>query len=65
MKTNNDMKKYILPTVTIVCLLIGFLIPLMIIYLKEMFYNKVRGKEDLKAVTAPFLGEIPYAFERF
>ena len=51
--------------ILMMALFLGFLIPLMIIYLKEMFYNKVRGKEDLKAVTAPFLGEIPYAFERF
>ena len=44
--------------------MLGILIPLAIIYLIETFYNKVRGKDDLKSITAPFLGEIPYAFSR-
>ena len=48
----------------LVALMLGILIPLAIIYLIETFYNKVRGKDDLKSITAPFLGEIPYAFER-
>ena len=50
--------------ILLVALMLGILIPLAIIYLIETFYNKVRGKDDLKSVTAPFLGEIPYAFER-
>lgn len=50
--------------ILLVALLLGILIPLGIIYLIETFYNKVRGKDDLKGVSAPFLGEIPYAFER-
>ena len=48
----------------LVALMLGILIPLAIIYLIETFYNKVRGKDDLKSITAPFLGEIPYAFEK-
>ena len=51
--------------ILLAALMIGFLIPLLIIYLIETFYNKVRGKDDLKAVSAPFLGEIPYAYEQF
>ena len=48
--------------ILLVALMLGILIPLAIIYLIETFYNKVRGKDDLKSITAPFLGEIPYAF---
>ena len=50
--------------IMLVALMLGILIPLAIIYLIETFYNKVRGKDDLKSVSAPFLGEIPYAFDR-
>lgn len=50
--------------ILLVALMFGIFIPLAITYLIETFYNKVRGKDDLKSVTAPFLGEIPYALER-
>jgi len=50
--------------IILVALMLGILIPLAIIYMIETFYNKVRGKDDLKSITAPFLGEIPFAFEQ-
>lgn len=38
---------------------IGFLLPMVILYLRTFFDNKVRNKNDLKGISAPYLGEIP------
>ena len=41
-------------------LLIGLLLPIGIIYIIDLFDNKLRNKEQLtQAVKAPFLGEVP------
>ena len=45
--------------VYILCLLIGFLLPCVIIILSELVNTTVRGRKDLDCLTIPFLGEIP------
>ncbi len=45
--------------IMLVALLIGFLIPLVVIYIREASNSKVRGRKDLESTTVPFLGEIP------
>lgn len=43
-----------------VAFLIGLMIPMGLVYIKELFNNKVRSKDDLQKYThAPILGEIP------
>jgi capsular exopolysaccharide synthesis family protein len=43
---------------------IGFAIPLAIIVLRELLTTTVRGRQDLKNITLPFLGEIPNCFPK-
>ena len=45
--------------IMLVAFLIGLAIPAGIIYLMDVINTTIRGKADLKALTAPFLGEIP------
>lgn len=45
--------------VYILCLLIGFLLPCIIIILAELVNTSVRGRKDLDVLNIPFLGEIP------
>jgi capsular exopolysaccharide synthesis family protein len=41
-------------------LLLGFIFPVLIIYIKNLFDNKLHNEAELKkSVTVPFLGEIP------
>ena len=57
------LKKPVKPnksTILIISLLAGLLIPLLIIYIKELLNNKVKTKEDLeKLVKSPLAGVIP------
>ncbi|GHT07391.1 tyrosine protein kinase [Bacteroidia bacterium] len=47
--------------ILLVALILAFAIPVVIIYIKDLFDNKVHSKEDIfKVVKAPFLGEIPW-----
>lgn len=39
---------------------LGLLIPVIVIYIWENIYTKVRGRKDLEKLTIPFIGEIPY-----
>lgn len=45
----------------LVAITLGLLIPVLIIFIRENMNTKVRGREDLKRLTMPFLGEIPYS----
>ncbi len=42
-----------------IALLLGLLIPVGILYLREMLNTKVRGRRDLEKLTVPYVGEIP------
>lgn len=41
------------------CLLVGFLLPIAFLVLKELANTSVRGRKDLDVLSVPFLGEIP------
>ena len=49
------MKKPII----MLALTIGLLLPLIIIFIREITNNKVRGRRDLEEINVPFIGEIP------
>lgn len=40
-------------------IIIGFAIPLIMIYVKEAMNTKIRGRKDLESVAIPIIGEIP------
>ena len=42
-------------------LILAFLIPITILYIHELLYNKVRARKDIEKLSAPFIGEIPVA----
>ena len=46
--------------IMLLALLLGLFLPLAVIYLMQRLNTTVRGREDLKKVSIPFLGEIPY-----
>ncbi|MBO7510714.1 MAG: polysaccharide biosynthesis tyrosine autokinase, partial [Bacteroidales bacterium] len=43
----------------LMALVIGLLIPLVVVYIKEVSDSTVRGKKDLENLSLPFIGEIP------
>lgn len=43
----------------LIALIMGLAIPFGIIYITEVLNGKVRGRDDIKKLTMPFLGEIP------
>lgn len=43
-----------------IAFIVGLMLPIGIIYLRESTYTKIRGRKDIEALTLPFLGEIPY-----
>ena len=43
---------------------IGVLLPLMVIFIREITNKKVRGRRDLEDLSAPFIGEIPMYNDR-
>ena len=46
--------------VLLAALILGIIIPVSIIYIKDLFDNKVHTKDDItRVITAPFLGYIP------
>ena len=42
-----------------IALLLGLLIPIAILYIREMLNSTVRGRRDLENLTVPYIGEIP------
>ena len=50
--------------ILLVAFVLGFLIPVVIIFVRENMNTTVRGRKDLKNVTIPFLGEIPFYISR-
>lgn len=48
------------PTVWIIGVIAGLVIPGIIIFLAETVNNKVRGRRDLNELSIPFIGEIPF-----
>lgn len=48
------------PTVWIIGIVAGLVIPGIIIFLAETVNNKVRGRRDLSELSIPFIGEIPF-----
>lgn len=49
--------------ILLVAFALGLVIPVGIIYLKEMSNTTVRGRKDLENMVVPFIGEIPMAFK--
>jgi len=43
----------------IICLAVGFLLPVLLLLLSEIANTSVRGRKDLEVLNIPFLGEIP------
>ena len=50
--------------ILLVALVLGLLIPVVVIFVRENMNTTVRGRKDLKNVTVPFLGEIPFSLSR-
>ncbi len=42
-----------------IALILGLLIPVAILYIREMLNTTVRGRRDLEDLTVPYIGEIP------
>ena len=45
--------------VMLIALLMGIIIPVAIIYLREMCNTRVRGRKDIEMMAVPYIGEIP------
>lgn len=52
--TSPDRKRILL-----VAFLLGLIVPMIIVYIRENMNSKVRGRKDIEALTIPFVGEIP------
>ena len=50
--------------IILIAVLAGLFIPASVIMLRESFNTAVRGRKDLQALNAPFVGEIPLATEK-
>lgn len=47
--------------IALVAFALGFLISVVIIFIRENMNSKVRGRKDLESLSVPFVGEIPLA----
>ena len=50
--------------IMLIAFVLGLLIPVVVIYIREKANTTVRGRKDLKKLIVPFLGEIPYYVSR-
>lgn len=41
-------------------IIIGLLIPIILVYLRESLNTKIRGRKDMEKLMVPFVGEIPF-----
>ena len=48
--------------ILLTALVLGILIPLAILFVRENLNSKVRGRKDLENLSLPFVGEVPLAF---
>ena len=55
---------YVSRNIMLVAFVLGFLFPLVVIFVRENMNTTVRGRKDLKNMNVPFLGEIPYYVSR-
>lgn len=47
--------------ILLIVFVIGLIIPVAVIFLRESMNTRIRGRKDLDALTLPFVGEIPQA----
>lgn len=47
--------------IVLVAFVLGLLIPVVVIFIRENMNTKVRGRKDLESLSVPFVGEIPMA----
>ncbi len=47
--------------VLLIAFVIGLIVPVAVIFLRESMNTRIRGRKDLDALTLPFVGEIPQA----
>ena len=48
----------------LICMFVGFLIPIAFLILRELANTSVRGRKDLENLNIPFLGELPLVDNR-
>jgi capsular exopolysaccharide synthesis family protein len=46
-------------TILMLAFLIGIAIPFIVVYIKETYNTKLRGRKDIDGLAIPFMGEIP------
>lgn len=47
--------------ILLIAFVIGLIVPVAVIFLRESMNTRIRGRKDLDALTLPFVGEIPQA----
>lgn len=47
--------------ILLIAFVVGLIVPVTIIFLRESMNTRIRGRKDLDALTLPFVGEIPQA----
>lgn len=47
--------------ILLIAFVVGLIVPVTIIFLRESMNTRIRGRKDLEALTLPFVGEIPQA----